>query len=115
MWRGKSMGQPRGTELSFRVDGLRVESRGLSLYDHPELAIEVSDAAELTAARTLLRLLVVLVITGRYHFSAGEVIPLEGEILRLEEATLELWERDPETDRFHRGAPRLLASLQRGS
>jgi hypothetical protein len=106
------MRQPRGTELSFRVDGLRIESRGLSLYDHPELAIEVRDASELTAARTLLRLLVVLVIAGRHHFAAREVIPLEGEILRLEEVTLELWERDPETDSFHRGAPRLLAALQ---
>jgi hypothetical protein len=109
------MGQEDGTGVSFRVDGLRVESRGLSAYEHPDLAVQASDPSELTAARTLLRLLATLVVTGRHHFTAGEVIPLEGEILRLEAATLELWERDPETDRFHRGAPRLLATLRHGS
>ena len=48
------------------------------------------------------------------RFAAGEAIPYGGEVLRFEEVTLELWERDPEDDSFHRGARRLLASLEEG-
>ncbi len=109
------MPERRESGLSFRLEGLRVETRGLVVHDHPELAVEVTDSSELRAARALLLSLVTDVIVRGYRFAAGEEIPYGGEVLRLEEATLEVWERDPESGSFHRGAPRLLASLQEGS
>ena len=109
------MAEQRESGLSFRVEGLRVETRGLAVHDHPELAVEVSDPAELGAARALLVSLAADVIVRGHRFSAGTEISYGGEVLRLEEATLELWERDPEGGGFHRGAPRLIATLQESS
>ena len=40
------MSERRESGLSFRVEGLRVETRGLSVHDHPELAVEASDSAD---------------------------------------------------------------------
>lgn len=101
--------------LTFRVEGLRVTTRGLMAHGHAELSVEVSTAAELGAARVLLALLATNVMVRGDRFAAGEAIPYGGEVLRFEEVTLEVWERDPADDSFHRGAPRLLASLQEGS
>ena len=68
----------------------------------------------LAAARALLLSLAVDVLVRGHHFAAGEEISYGGETLRLEESTLEVWERDPESGSFHRGAPRLLTTLQEG-
>jgi hypothetical protein len=100
--------------LKFRVEGLRVSTRGLVAHDHPELTLEVSASGELGAARALLVSLAADVVVRGARFVAGEEIPYGGEVLRLAPRTMELWERDPLSGSFHRGAPRLLATLQEG-
>jgi hypothetical protein len=108
------MAQRRESGLSFRIEGQRVETRGLVAHDHPELAVLVSARSERDAARALLLSLAADVIVRGHRFVAGEQIPYGGDLLRLETSTLELWERDPASGDFHRGASRLLTTLQEG-
>jgi hypothetical protein len=106
------MPERRAAGVSFRVEGLRVETRGLSAHDHPELALEVDDASDLGAARALLVSLAAEVVVRGRRYGAGAEIEYGGEALCFGEATIEVWEQDPSTTGYRRGAPRLLAKLR---
>jgi hypothetical protein len=100
-------------ELSFVVEGLRIETRGLRPTGHPELALEVAKPEQLKVGQVYLGSLAAQVIASGRGFAAGEEVAEQGLRHRFEVATLELWELDS-TGRFSPGCALLMSQLLGG-
>lgn len=102
--------------LAVVVRGLDLETRGLGLFGHPEIAAVVKDRRDLAGARDLLLRLVGFVVHGGGRLVPGGELQIGGAPVRLEsrpDGTLELFEED-EAGEWRPGASRTVRRLETG-
>ena len=103
---------PEAPLLAFHDEGTRISTRGLRAMEHPELSVAITAPTEAPAARALLTALAVEIIRRGRPLEPGERLEWRSALLELRTALLELYELEPETGSWRRGAPRLLATIE---
>lgn len=100
--------------LAVVVRGLELETRGLTLFEHPEIRATVEDPRQVAGARELLLRLVGFVVHGGGRLAPGGEVQVGGVPVRLErkgDGTLELFEEDA-SGRWRAGASRTVCRLE---
>jgi hypothetical protein len=99
--------------LAVLVRGLDLRTRGLSLFDHAEIAATVEDRSEVAGARDLLLRFIGYVVHGGGRLGAGAEVQVGEVRVRLEsrsDGVLEIHEED-DRGRWRRGASRTVRRL----